>query len=77
MPKWIDEVALSMSAPWRLVISYIIRTAGGTGFQGTIDHCVRIVAKQLDSDGSGTDLLWAVPAVSGRLGKEERRALDL
>jgi hypothetical protein len=66
-----------MGAPRRLVISYIIRTAGGTGFQCTFDHCVRIVAKQLDSDRSGTDLLWAVPTVSGRLGKEERRALDL
>jgi hypothetical protein len=45
MPKRIDEPALTMRSPWRLVIPDFIKTTVCTGFHSTFDHRVRIIAE--------------------------------
>jgi hypothetical protein len=77
MPKRIDEPALTMRSPGRLVIPDFIKATVCTRFHGTRDHRIRIVAEQLDPDGRRTYRFGTLPAIPGWLSQEERCTLNL
>jgi len=51
MAEGINEPALPVYSPWRLMISDLIYLAIGPGGDRTLDECIGIGAKDFNADG--------------------------
>ena len=73
----IEEAALAVCPPRRLVVPHGIAAAVRAGRHGPPDEGVGVVDEDLDPHGRRADRGGAVPPVVRRLGQEEGRPADL
>src|SRR5205085_451049 len=71
----VDEPALAVHAPGRLVIADLVQAAVGACPYGRGHEGVRVVDEHLDADGAGPERGGGVPAVALRLAEEQRGSL--
>ncbi len=68
----VDEAALPVDPPWRLVVTDLVDAAVGSGRHGAIDEAVRVIDEHLDPDRPRANSGRGVPAVVLGLAEEER-----
>lgn len=73
VPERINEVALPMGSPGRVVILDVVKTTCCTRFQGACDHGVRVIAEHFDPRGRNPKLRGTFPTVVRRFPQEKRR----
>src|SRR5215475_11180888 len=76
MAVWVDEAALPVHAPRRLVVANFVDGAVGSEGNGTLDEVVRIVDEHLDAYRSGAGHIRCIPPIVFGLAEKDRRALD-
>jgi hypothetical protein len=77
MTERINEPALSVGPPRRLMVPHGVASTVRAYRHGPLDEGVRIVNEDLDPSRSSCLSRWDFPSVVLRLGQEERRFLDL
>ena len=77
VPERIEEMALSVNAPGRVMTPQVIEAARRSSSKRTSDEGVGVIAEDLDSRGRGAENARAFPAIRGRLANEKRRARKL
>src|SRR5207253_7280453 len=66
----VDEAALPVNAPWRLVVADLVDTAVRSSCHGAFDKAVGVVHENLDSDRRCANSGRGVPAVVRRFAQE-------
>src|SRR6266540_7436035 len=76
MAERVEEASLTVNAPWRLVVAYLVDAAVCSGCHGTFDEAVGVVHDDLDSHRPCANGRGSVPAVVLGFAQEERGSLD-
>ena len=74
MAEGIKEAALTVNAPRTGVV--LDTATGGTGFDGSRDHFIRVINEHFDSDGCRAEFFWIRKSVLYRFVPKERSSID-